>query len=357
MNGAKARDDDCVRREAHEWRTLISSPHATPEDVERFEFWCSARPEHLEAYERADRVFSRLSGLNREDIKPHLLKPTWQEILSDRFLSVLPDSVTDRSFSSVGATAAALLLVTVSVLVALSGDSSVGTPAVADRTETFNTGAGVIETISLSDQTLVTLSPASRLEARISDGHREITLSAGTAFFDVTSDPNRPFVVSSGELTVTVVGTQFDVRTSDSSYRVSVAEGEVDVGYPMTIGGRTTGRQITHSLSTGQAVLATKKDGLTEPTPIRLSDVGAWREKRLVYDDATIEEVIADVNRFDERLIALGPGSQEIGELRLSGSFNAENIDGILTTLEEIYPVERVEANGGQIMLLPRGND
>jgi transmembrane sensor len=45
---------------------------------------------------------------------------------------------------------------------------------------------------------------------------RIVTLLAGEAFFDVTKDPNKPFVVFANDIVTKVLGTSFTVRTSNT---------------------------------------------------------------------------------------------------------------------------------------------
>ena len=56
---------------------------------------------------------------------------------------------------------------------------------------------------------------------------RRVKLDQGEAFFDVSKDAARPFVVDIADKRVIAVGTQFSVRRDNNNIRVLVTEGRV----------------------------------------------------------------------------------------------------------------------------------
>ena len=68
--------------------------------------------------------------------------------------------------------------------------------------------------------------------------------------------------------------------------------------------------------------------------------VGEWRSDRLVYETATLAELVADANRYTNARVEFSAGSEFVSAYKISGAFNGHDIDGMLTTLEAIHPVE-----------------
>jgi len=95
------------------------------------------------------------------------------------------------------------------------------------------TGRGEIKAVFLPDLTEVTLNAGSRIKysADFTGDERPVELS-GEALFNVTSDPSRPFIVKTENMTIKVVGTVFDVKeyADDMLLSVSVVSGKVEVG-------------------------------------------------------------------------------------------------------------------------------
>lgn len=93
----------------------------------------------------------------------------------------------------------------------------------ADVTRFTNNTSEVIAKV-LSDGTVIQLHPKGSVEfPRIFPlDKREIVLT-GEAFFDVTKDKSRPFIINTGDVTVRVLGTSFNVRAYEGAKEISVA--------------------------------------------------------------------------------------------------------------------------------------
>lgn len=86
--------------------------------------------------------------------------------------------------------------------------------------------------ITLADGTQIRLNSGSTITYpdRFEGAVREVVLE-GEAFFDVAKNPNKPFVIKSGEVLTTVLGTSFNINTYADSEQiaVTVATGKVKV--------------------------------------------------------------------------------------------------------------------------------
>jgi len=87
------------------------------------------------------------------------------------------------------------------------------------------TGPENIRTIILADGSIVRLGPDSELRVRGND-MRTVRLN-GVAFFGVVTDSSRPFVVEAPAGRAEVLGTRFEIRSSEDSLRLVVVEGRV----------------------------------------------------------------------------------------------------------------------------------
>ena len=260
------------------------------------------------------------------------------------------------------AAAAASALVTVLVVAVLyvQGWPHVVAPtepvmAESGASELF-TQIGEIREIALEDGSVVTLGPASRIQAEFSGRRRHLVLLEGEAFFDVVSDPERPFYVTSQDTLVRVVGTQFDVKRSADIVHVSVLEGVVEVLKPSDIVGvietGDTASVPKQVLMAGERVSAARRVALPEIRQIEQAKPGAWRHGRLAYEDASLAEIIADMNRYSEQRINIA--TSEVGDLRSTISFDTEDMDEVLTVIAAIHPVTIERSRGGAVTLRRR---
>ncbi|WP_298196459.1 FecR domain-containing protein [Novosphingobium sp.] len=242
-----------------------------------------------------------------------------------------------RDWRLIGAMAAALLLAVMGLRIASA-------PPVAS----YVTAPGEIRTVVLADGSRLTLAPATAVAVQLLAGERRVLLGRGTAFFAVAHDRTRPFRVQAGPAGVTVLGTRFEVRKGSHETVVAVEQGRVEVADRAAIalgGGESVlGAGETGTVPNGSRYLAWEA---RHPAVRRLEgrEVAAWRHGQLVYDDAPLASVLADIGRY------YGPGVTG-GEtlpagLRVTASFQVRDIPAFLAALPATLPV-RVQGRPGQ---------
>lgn len=151
---------------------------------------------------------------------------------------------------------------------------------------------GQISEITLPDGSTVWLSAASSIEYpdQFSTGERIINLY-GEAFFDVLPDSGRPFVVNSGPVSTSVLGTSFNVRAynDDPDLEVTLATGKVEVA--------VSGSDRKQILEPNQKVGYTSEAGLSDVSQADARLARAWTQRELVF----MRENFATIARTFER--------------------------------------------------------
>jgi ferric-dicitrate binding protein FerR (iron transport regulator) len=130
-------------------------------------------------------------------------------------------------------------------------------PAVAELTaEVMRTGEKQVKKILLPDSTLIWLNANSSLvvEAGFGEHNRQVRLE-GEAFFEVGKDAAHPFMISTGEVHVKVLGTSFNIQSYDnlSELKVEVSSGKVQVSddhSPLAV--LTPGQGLTYNRGSKQ---------------------------------------------------------------------------------------------------------
>lgn len=201
---------------------------------------------------------------------------------------------------------------------------------------TYATQVAEIRDVPLDDGTVVTLGARSAVDVQFTNAERTVRLASGEAFFAVSRDTSRPFVVLAGDTRIRVVGTKFNVHYEGGRVRVSVLEGIVEVARADGSTERIGPAAPTVTLTAGQQLLAAGSAPLA-PEPLRGATPGAWREGRLDYQDAPLSEIIADANRYRSGTIRIA--SPALAGERLTTSFRTSQIDQMLETLPETLPV------------------
>lgn len=141
--------------------------------------------------------------------------------------------------------------------------------------------------VKLPDGTSVQLNSNSSIDYPDSfDGlkERKVTL-VGEAYFDVKHKDAQPFIISTGKLTVTVLGTAFNIKSSadQSQIIVTVTRGKVKVQKEgQTLGLLTQNQQL--SWKANDTAPSIKQDHVDTKVAT------AWKADDLIMDDVTLEE-------------------------------------------------------------------
>jgi len=167
------------------------------------------------------------------------------------------------------------------------------------------TGIGEQRSQELPDGSIVALNVVTRARYDINARERLVYLNEGEATFVVHKDPERPFLVRAAGYEVRAIGTAFNVRSRDHNLDVAVKEGVVQVR-------RLAGGDRPVLLRAGQRIQV--RDTVhTAQTPLKVMEIATgavdeWRQRVLTYEDAPVDWIVQDVNRFYERPIAVDPG-------------------------------------------------
>ena len=287
-------------RRASERRSIRTRPEA-------FQQWLHARPDNAEVYKRAERLWESLPLLpGVENAIP--LQKDQRPSTARRFFA-----------PAIGALAAGLVLA-----IGLQFYDPV-------ERQTFQTGVGEIKAIRLGDGSEVTLGPASAISAEFSRHARRVTLTAGQAYFDVTHDEKRSFIVASEDTEVRVLGTAFDVHHGATTITVSVLRGRVQVADKADGSGADRPDDAMDTLTEGQRVIASLNGALSDISTIDLEKALDWRNGRLTYADSSFNDVVADLKRYVGQPIAVPDPA--VGRLRVTASFDVQQYRDMLRRL------------------------
>ncbi|MGE6696627.1 FecR family protein [Hyphomonas sp. NPDC076900] len=333
--------DNCkenrIEAAARSWAVYLHSGDARPEKIAEFNAWLAADHVHALAFRRYEKLMSDLAlipELGDVEITPGPVPaPAWRPLVH-------------RPQQLIAAIAMMVVVVGGAVIglgASLRG-SSVADPA-------YETMIAEIRDIHLGDGSVVTLGARSRIEPAFTDTMRIVKLQEGEAFFDVASDPARPFYVEVGDRLIRVVGTRFDVRQGPETVRIAVVEGVVEVLQADTPEQAEATREVIEKnvLRAGDEVVA--RIGSVEAMlgAIEPAEAAPWRRGWLTYENASLAEIVSDANRYSRRQIILD--EEGIGDLRMTAAFSVEKIDQFAAGLEVTYGLVADYSEPGRIVL------
>lgn len=172
--------------------------------------------------------------------------------------------------------------------------------------------------ILLPDSSKVWLNSGSKLtfNNNFTEGKREVHLE-GEAYFSVAKNPNNPFTVNCGTLSVEVLGTEFNLKAYPDEEKISTTliEGSVEVRGNQNKVVLTPGQKLVYHTQTSKMTLYKLSDTAPETE---------WKEGRLVFRNESLGELEQKLERWFDVDIALA--DDEVSEKRYTGILERESI-------------------------------
>jgi transmembrane sensor len=192
---------------------------------------------------------------------------------------------------------------------------------------------------TLPDGSWITLNKRSSISypSRFTGHTRKVVLK-GEAFFNVTADKNKPFIIRAGDAEITVVGTSFNVKNEKGLTEVVVETGIV----------RVTKDGKTIELNAGERT--TISVAITTPVKEKVTDklYNYYRSREFVCDDTPLWKLVEVLNEAYEANIIFG--KNELRDLRLNTTFYHQPLDRVLDIIHQTFDIQ-ITRNGNQIIL------
>ncbi len=221
----------------------------------------------------------------------------------------------------------------------------------------YQTGIGEQRSIVLSDGSTLELNSRSRIRVRYSGAERDVELLDGQALFQVKKDTARPFIVVSNGTRVRAVGTQFDVYRKTDGTTVTVVEGRVAVQGRTKDGASpspATANDVRSSAERGanevflsageQLIVASASSAALRPVRVDLASATAWTQRKLMFNETPLAEVVAEFNRYNTRPIVVRDPT--LAGVHIRGNFPATDPDLLIEFLRDRFGVSVTEEDG-----------
>lgn len=231
-------------------------------------------------------------------------------------------------------------------------------------TADLRTAIGELRSVSLADGSVVVLNTNSEVIVQWNRHERRLQLLKGEARFQVAKHQSRPFVVVTSEATVRAIGTIFNVRAEQSSTEVAVLEGRVKVSELAGSGGPAPVRDATPPANripaappaaSGSVELTAGQRAAVSSHAIELNEgpttesVSAWTERRLIFRDQPLAEVVSEFNRYRAAPIIID--SRTLAQLRINGVFDLNDPYSLAAYLRDFESVHISWSNDGTVHL------
>lgn len=340
-----SREAPDITGEACAWIAQLETGELTTADRDAFREWMSRSPRHAAEIRRLADMSTELNVLTQMAEPIEEAAARYPSIMRRRHRRSL---TTSWRLGALGAAAAGV----VAALAFFFLPGNVGT----GEQWLLETAVGEQRDVRLADGTLVTLNTDSRLEIDYDGSQRTGRLLKGEAFFDVTSDQGRPFLVYAGEKYVRVIGTAFVVRLLDEDFTVTVVEGQVELAETATA--PADGASVPEGAEDPQPAGASGPlrpifleagQSITIPASKRASQVVnkserdlqrelSWQEGLHDFSETPLEDVIREISRYSPLEVEIADAA--LRDIRFGGIFRTGETQPLLDALQASYGVE-----------------
>jgi transmembrane sensor len=294
--------------------------------------WLLQNPSQSDEVEKAKDILMNLA-LQEKNVEVNIIEGEWNRLMSN------PEITGESKFRSL--VTSPWMRIAASLLVLIFA-SAVFYWYNVSQTLRYHTSYGEIKQITLPDQSLITLNGNSTITFKKGwnpDEARIVTLD-GEAFFSVTHKSNhQKFIVKTGEIDVTVLGTEFNVNNRRGDIKVVLNSGKVKL---------TDNNRKELLMKPGELVTYSVKNEKFVKSTVEAAKFDAWKKNILHFENTTLAEIaqILEDNYGLEVIIK----DKSVEKRKFTGKYPANNIDILIKALSGVFQLN-IHENGNQIII------
>ncbi|HEY0956266.1 MAG TPA: FecR domain-containing protein [Roseateles sp.] len=320
-----------ILAEAAVWVARLHGPDRSRDMERECLAWQAQSEAHRQAFERCTDTWLEAAGLTRAQVQAAIGGPRRRA----------------SSWGNTGRMALAVAVLSIVVIATL----------ILWPGQTYSTGVGEQRLIILTDGSRMTLNTSTEVRVWLTDSQRNVTVKYGEALFEVAKEAGRPFVVVVADAQVVATGTAFLVRSTppaqsaSDAFGVTLIEGQVIVQRAAATVQSTLNAPVV--MAPGERLSVNRLAGSSGQAPKRarvdrpqLDQLLAWQRGFAVLDDTTLNDAVADMNRYSKVSITLRD-PQALGALRVSGTFRTGDNEAFAQAVARLHGLVVIPRGGG----------
>lgn len=193
---------------------------------------------------------------------------------------------------------------------------------------------------TLPDGSIVTLNRHAHIryaKTFLTNATREIELE-GEAFFDIAPNRNKPFIINAGDVSISVIGTSFNVKSNKKTTEVIVETGSVQVTY----------NSKTVQLAKKEKAILTRNNRQLSKQEDNSELHNYYRTGKFICKKTPLYRLVDVLNEAYNTNITIADSAT--GNQTLTTSFNQESLDTVLSIVSQTLKIQVVKQNN-QIIL------
>ena len=210
--------------------------------------------------------------------------------------------------------------------------------------QTYATSLGGRTTIKLTDGSQIELNTSTVVHADITAQHRLVSIGSGEAYFDIVHDAKRPFIVEVAGHRITDLSTKFVVRAEKARVELTLVEGRASIM-------STDANAQAHAaiLTPGEVAIATADAiSVEQKSPLAVREDLSWRRGLLVFDNAKLSDVVAELNRYNSEKLVVASG--DVGRLTIDASVPTDGVQAFTRVVHDVFGLH-VASRGNEMVI------
>lgn len=303
---------------------------ANPQEAMEVDDWVAAGEENKQIFHN---LFYKLQAIARRQYYKPDTNVTWQQV------KALLNNSTSHKIRPLRwwMTAAAAVLLFATGWLYLQNQS---------RSETMQTAiaaAGSVKTITLADNSKVTLNAGGQLiyPASFNNHSRKVSLTGG-GYFEIAASAKAPFIVAGNEVMIEVLGTTFNTAASDTTVLAEVYQGKVRLY-------NNYGNVIVEAGQTGIYNKPTRTFRLLQQVN---KNSNAWATMRFYFENDSLPTICASLSEAYHKKIIFRDAT--MAGLKMSSVFENQSLDYILEVIAATLNIEYTYEGNNEIVLIQK---
>ena len=206
----------------------------------------------------------------------------------------------------------------------------------------YATSVGGHEIVTLEDGSSIELNTDTALRVSREGKTRLVTLDRGEAYFQISHNPEHPFVVNVASHRVIDLGTKFLMRSEAGRIEVALYEGRASFE-------STDGQKRKAMLSSGDVAVVTQTDMTVtnEPAHTLINEL-AWQRGFLVLDHTALGDAARDLNRYNrQKIVIVDPN---VARMQMYGTIPINGVDGFIRVAQDVLRLNVIK-RGDEIVI------
>ncbi len=314
---------------------------ASPEEAGLLLGWLKSNKQNMDLFIEMKDLWGKSGLLNKNDLETELALQRFKNRLESKYRVTNNSRIVYKKLRDIAAILIIAILSGILLYTTLSKRAGILQMNFTETIIPFGQKGQVI----LSDGTKVSLNSGSKIKypSNFNRNTREVFLE-GEAYFEVSHDKNKPFLVHSGKLTVKVLGTSFNIKSYPNEKRIetTLVTGSIKIletnenrnievttlkpneqAIYNTVSGKISIKQFQTDKKeiklTAPQKQFDKKIQSEEKLIPQVETVIMWKEQKLIFVDETLEQMVQKLTRWYGKKVLIE--SESLKNNKYSGKF------------------------------------